>query len=255
MPAASFLTPERHSQEELLDLGAGTQRDVEASLRDLWRINRYLGGIPPLTRHLYPRLRVHTGVVTVADIGAGSGEIAALIARWAARNGVALRLLALDVSMRHLDVARHHTRQTPAVSLVQADVMQLPLGVGQADYIVSSLFLHHFAPEQVIAILRDTFARARCGIIMSDTQRGQLPLIAFRLLQPVFARSYITRFDGAASVRRAYTPAEFRALALEAGLENVRVFRHFPFRMTLTADKTAVNVDSAVVAADKDGRR
>lgn len=242
MPVTSLLIPERRNQEELLDLGAGTQHDVEESLRDLWHINRYLGGIPPLTRHLFPRLRAHHGLVTVVDIGAGSGEIAALITRWAARHKIALRLIAFDLSMRHLDIARTVAAsalaaEMPALRLVQADVGHLPLGAGTADYLISSLFLHHFSPEQVVAILRDTFAHARCGIIMSDTQRGWLPLIAFKLLQPIFARSYITRFDGAASVRRAYTPAEFRALALEAGLTNVRVTRHFPFRMTLTADK------------------
>lgn len=237
MRVASFLIPKRHNQDELLDLGVGTQRDVETSLRDLWHINRYLGGIPPLTRHLYPRLRTHIGMVNVVDIGAGSGEIAVVIARWAARHKISLRMIALDLSMRHLQIAQGVTVKSPDIHLIQADIAYLPIGTGETDYIISSLFLHHFTPEQVIAILRDTFARARCGIIMSDTQRGRLPLVAFKLLQPVFARSYITRFDGAASVRRAYTPSEFRAMALEAGLENVRVYRHFPFRMTLTADK------------------
>ena len=65
---------------------------------------------------------------------------------------------------------------------------------------------------------------------------GWLPLAGFKLIRPAF-RSYITHYDGEASVRRAYTPREFRALARAAGLPTARVVEHVPFRMTLVADK------------------
>jgi hypothetical protein len=99
------------------------------------------------------------------------------------------------------------------------------------------VFLHHFTPEQVIDLLRQAFAVTRRGIVMSDGVRGWLPLIAFKIGQPIFARSYITRFDGAASIRRAYTPFEMRQFAAEAGLTSARVYRHPLWRMTLVADR------------------
>lgn len=234
---AGWLVPARVDQPELLDLGVGSPDDVRQSLADLWRINRYLGGIRALTAHLYPRLLAAEGHVSCVDIGAGAGQISAVIGAWARRNQRDVQVIALDLAARNLEVARAFTAQTPNVALLQADAMQLPFAASSADYMVSSLFLHHFTPDQIIALLRAAYASARRGIIMSDLVRGWLPLASFRLITPVFARSYITRYDGAVSVRRAYTPAEFRDLARAAGLTTARVHSHMPWRMTLVADK------------------
>lgn len=237
MQVSALLVPPRYDQPELLDMGAGEPADVKASLSDLWRINRYLGGIPALTRHLFPRLQAQTGVVTLADIGTGSAEIPALISRWASRHRVSVRIVPIDLASRNLAIARGFVQSLPNVHLVQADARNLPFPREGVDYIMSSVFLHHFSPEQMIDLLRQAFAIARRGIVMSDGVRGWLPLIAFKIGQPIFARSYITRFDGAASIRRAYTPSELRQFAAEAGLTNARVYRHPLWRMTLVADK------------------
>lgn len=51
---------------------------------------------------------------------------------------------------------------------------------------------------------------------------------------PVLSRSPVVHFDGPASVRAAYTPAELRALADQAGLAGATVRPVFPCRMLLT---------------------
>jgi hypothetical protein len=59
-------------------------------------------------------------------------------------------------------------------------------------------------------------------------------------VQPVFARHELTRRDGITSIRRAYTPDELLQIARDAGLHHARVYRHFPWRMTLVAEKRDV---------------
>jgi hypothetical protein len=49
----------------------------------------------------------------------------------------------------------------------------------------------------------------------------------------------MTRHDGAASVRRAYSLAEARALATAAGLHTIQARVRFPYRLALTADGVA----------------
>lgn len=223
----------RLDQPELLDLGAGTLAEAHASLRDLERINRYLGGVSALTAHLYPRLRRLQSTqapIRLVDLGTGSAALPRLIC---ARGGC--ECYAVDFSTRNLDFAR----QQPAdgVYLLQADALHLPFAPGHVDYFLSSLFLHHFSPEQVITLLRDCYARARHGLIMTDLVRGVLPLVGFKLVQPIFARSAITRYDADVSVHRGYTPAELRDLARQAGLPHARVHLHPLFRMTLVVDK------------------
>jgi hypothetical protein len=221
---------------EWLDQGRGSPADVAANLAEMARTNRWLGGLRALTRYLYPRLQAAPGPVTVLDLGTGSADVPLAIARWARRHGCDVRLLALDWSGRNLAVARAHTAREPAVRLLRADAARLPLAPHSVDYVVSTLFLHHLQPEELIRLLRAASACARRGILMSDLTRGWLPLAAFRLVQPLFARHRFTRHDGALSIQRAYTRAELQALAAAAGLSTVRVHAAWPWRLTLVAD-------------------
>jgi methyltransferase family protein len=233
----SLLVPPRMDSQELLDLGAGSIQDVKANFADLWRINRYLGGLRAVTQHLYPRLQRSKERQLVVDIGTGSADIPAAIGRWASNRQIDLRLWGLDLSARHLALAqREYSPEQPA-GFIQADALHIPFKAASVDYFISCLFLHHLTPEQVITFLARTFSLARRGIIVSDIVRGRLPLIAFKLGQPVFARSFLTRHDGVVSIRRAYTPAELQQLAQMAGLPNARVYHHLPWRMTLVVDK------------------
>ena len=225
--------PPRVDTPELLDLGGEAPAEVQRSLRDLERINRWLGGNAAITAHLYPRLRTAGGSVTVADVATGSAHLPHAISAWARQHGRDVRLFALDFSARHLEYAA----AAPTTQLVQADALSLPFAPLGVDYYVSSLFLHHLPPDSVIAFLGDTYARARRGIIMSDLIRGWLPLIGFKLIQPAFACSYITRYEAIASIKRGYLPAELRAMARQAGIPQPRIYGHPLFRMTLVADK------------------
>jgi SAM-dependent methyltransferase len=222
---------------ELLDAGAGNQEDVAMNLAEMSRINRYLGGVQALTRHLHPLLASVNHPVTILDLGTGSGDLLALISRWARRNELSVRMVGLDWAERNLAVARKHGDARQNIFLLRADARCLPLVDEGVDFILSSLFLHHFNPAEAVGLLRLAYAKAHEGIVMSDLVRGWLPYLAFRLIQPVFARHPITRYDGALSIRRGYTPHELAALARAAGIPNFRVYSHWPWRMTLVAPK------------------
>lgn len=231
----SFAT--RIDQPELLDLGHGSASDVADNLSEMWRINRMLGGMRALTQHLYPRLAMIDNSIMLADLGAGAADVAASIGAWAHKHDVPLRIVCVDCSERSLAVARTKLNHRVQIELLRADAQRLPFPPDSVDIVISTLFLHHFAPEQATQILCDAFASARRAIIISDLVRGWLPYLAFKLVQPVFARNYLTRIDGALSIRRAYTPVELREMAAAAGLPNARVYTHWPWRMTLVADK------------------
>lgn len=229
--------PERSDEDELLDRGCGTIEDVAASLVEMDRLNLLTGGVRALTRHLYPRLAGAGRRVTVVDLGAGSGTIPARIAGWAGKQGVSLQVIAVDWSARNLEIAQPLVGSLREVALVSADARRLPLQAGTADYAISSLFLHHFPPDELICLLRRTWQVVRCGLVMTDMVRSRLLHAGFQVVQPLLARNFLTAHDGDVSIRSAYTPAELRRLVEAAGLPRARIYTHWLWRMTLVVDK------------------
>lgn len=235
----SFST--RIDQPELLDQGHGTTEDVAANLAEMWKINRVLGGLRALTKHLYPRLAYMQELVTIIDLGTGSADIPTAIVAWMRARHKPASIIPIDWSARNLAIARLRVNGIGSINLLQGDAMRLPFAQESVDFVIATLMLHHFNSQQAIQLLRGAYAVAQRAIIISDLVRGWLPYIAFKLAQPIFARNYLTRCDGALSIRRAYTPHELRALAEAAGLPHARVYTHSPWRMTLVADKTTAS--------------
>lgn len=232
--------PSRSDETELLDTGAGSLADVRTNLDEMWRLNTLFGGLRALTCHLHPPPSSTFQPLHIVDVGTGSGRLPLHLVGWARKHQLQLQVYPLDISGRNLAVARANIGSHPAIHPVQADGLALPFAPQQIDYFMSSLVLHHFPPEALVSLLRETFRLARRGIIMSDIVRGYLPLAAFRLIQPIFARHYLTRRDGITSIKRAYTAHELTELAREAGLSHARVVAHFPWRMTLVVAKPDV---------------
>jgi ubiquinone/menaquinone biosynthesis C-methylase UbiE len=159
------------------------------------------------------------------------------MARWARKHQRKVRFIGIDISSRNLKVAQSSVAAFPEITLVQSDANSLPYPSCSVDFIISSLFLHHFSPEQMTELLTSAYRYARRAVIMTDLVRSWPHLLGFRLVQPVFARNYLTRQDGALSIRRAYTPAELLNLSQAAGIPGTRVHVHWPWRMTLVAEK------------------
>lgn len=237
LPGKSAQTFQRVEQEELLDVGDGTLQEVAENLDEMQRINDVFGGARALTTHLFPRLFRHSGPTTLLDLGTGGGGIPLAIARWARQRQIPLQILAVDWAARNLAIARQSALRNDPIHLIQGDALSLPFLPGRVDYVISSLFLHHLHPDQVIALLRSAYALANRAVIMTDLVRGRAPALAFGLIAPWFARNRLTRHDGALSIRRSYTPVELSSLAERAGLPHARVVAHFPWRMTLVVDK------------------
>jgi len=151
----------------------------------------------------------------------------------AKQRGIVLDVIALDCSARHLQVAREWVGSEMQISLVQGDAFRLPLRDSGVDIVLASLFLHHFRPAQMVEILR---AWERVSWVANDLVRHPLPMAFFRMTGPLFARSYLTRLDGAASIRRAYTVPEMRAI-VQPEFPQAQVRSHFPYRLSVMRNK------------------
>ena len=227
-----MFAPPQLDRPELLDEGAGSLAEVRRSLRDIERINTWLGGAKPVCDATWRLLRQHEiQTATILDVGTGSADILRRLAQAAPRAGLDLNLIGLDLSQRHLHVARETIGGAENIALVGGDAFRLPLADASVDLVLASLFLHHFRPAQIEALLAEFSRVASVGWIINDLVRAYIPLWFFRLTRPVFARSYLTRHDGEASIRRGYTPTEMARIV--KGIEGAHVQSHFPYRMSV----------------------
>ena len=117
---------------------------------------------------------------------------------------------------------------------VAADAFHLPFDAGAFDFAVSTLFFHHFSPEENQGVLREMSRVARHGLALLDLSRHRLPALFVSLAGRLFFQSQVSVADGVASVRQAYTLEEALRIA-DAVARPVRARRIFPFRWLLTS--------------------
>lgn len=211
---------------ELLD-GPLDDRDALAgNLRDLARINRLTGGTELSVR----ALAALGGATTILDVGTGGADIPMTLLARARAAGRPLRVTATDSRLEVLAAAR---RARPSIvraaglELAIADGRGLPYPDRSFDVAHASLVLHHLAPDEAVAFLRELRRVSDRGIVVNDLVRGRLAWVGGWLLVHAIATSRYTRHDGPLSIRRAYSRTELIALLAVAGLAPVRVIGGF----------------------------
>jgi SAM-dependent methyltransferase len=222
----------RSYAKEMMDLPGQPRELLEDDLRNLRIINRLLGNYRNVVRglnRLVDAQEIHR--FSLLDVGTGSGDIPTVIARWAGRNGVAVRISALEPEPVTVALATSQTRNFPEISVVRGDGMAPPFHPASFDFVLASQLLHHFSEEQIVRLLRIWSPLARRAIIVSDLMRHPLAYYGIRLLTKCFTRNAMTRTDAPLSVARAFTLAEWRALLREADVGPFQILSVFPFRV------------------------
>lgn len=219
MAAAAF--SQRVIVPEMLD---HAPPDVtRASLRDLARVNRYLGGYYVLGRLMASVARPADGF-SVLDVGAASGDM-----------GAAIRRRYPHARVTSLDYKADHLVQAADPRLV-ADAFRLPFRPASFDFVFSSLFLHHFTDDEVVELFRSFRLVARRAVLAIDLERGALAYHFLPRSRWLFGWHDITINDGQISVAAAMKKHELRALAVRAGMNGAQVRVHRPWaRLSLVA--------------------
>jgi SAM-dependent methyltransferase len=195
------------------------------NLEDLVRINRNFGGHSVL-KQMVNRVLEKDERFSLLDIGAASGDTARVLQ--AAYPGATIT--SFDYNVVNLQAA-------PRPKLL-GDAFALPFRPASFDYVICSLFLHHFADEEIVGLLRNFYAVARRGLFISDLQRSIFPYYFLPITRLIYKWDWITVHDGMISVRAAFRKGELLRLAREAGIPHPDVRVHRPaFRIELVAKK------------------
>jgi ubiquinone/menaquinone biosynthesis C-methylase UbiE len=229
---------QRSLELEHLDKGDYTAEEYEGCLVELRRVNKYLGDSRALRRSLLREIeRERLKSFSVLDVGAGSGELLRVVAKWARETGRRARLVGVELNARSASAMLEESRAFDSISAVRGDALRLAFADDEFDYAMCSLFTHHFKDDQVVTILRELSRVARRGIFVIDLHRHPLAYLLYNTAGHLMLHNRLIREDGALSILRGFDPDELRGLAERAELKQIKVERRFPFRLALSGSK------------------
>ena len=226
---------QRRLQPEVMD-----QPDLDAAehcraLHGLGRINNlsrsagiFWGPLRQLAQQRAPR------PLRILDLASGGGDVAVSLWRKARRAGFDWKIEGWDVSPVAVDYARalaeHRGAEVP-FHLRDALVDPIP---PDYDAMIASLFLHHLDAATATRLLHKMGQATRHLVLINDLRRCAVGLLAARLVTRLLTSSPVVHVDGPRSVEAAFTVAEARQLAEDAGLTGATITRHWPFRYLLS---------------------
>ena len=229
----------RSTAPEKMDAPGLPEGELRRALREIDRINRWLGGYKLVFDALksVPAVR-EKRPVTLMDLGCGNGEILRAVARWAQRSSLDMRLIGVDMNPTMTRLAGNTCVLHSNISFRTADVFDDVLMADKPDIVMSTLFVHHFDRDTLIRLLQRMQALAGTAVIINDPDRNAVAYYGIKLLTRWFSGSYLVRFDAPLSVARSLTRKEWEEVLQAAGITNYRIRWRWAWRWEIIITKS-----------------
>lgn len=228
----------RHRQAEIMDDPALDPGAHALALRALARINYLSNGAAALWKPIDAVARRLARPLRVLDVACGGGDVLLDLARRARKANRPLELSGCDISPVAMGMAKQaaHSSETQ-IQFFQWNAINDPLPQAY-DVVTTTLFLHHLPHAEAVLLLRRLAALSAHLLLVNDLERSMLGWWAAWIGCRLLSRSPVVHFDGPVSVEGAFTCAEARQLAQQAGLTGAKVHRCWPCRYLLQWRRT-----------------
>src|SRR3977135_1155982 len=131
---------QRSYELENIDKGTYTPEEYEGCIVELQRVNEWLGDSKALRGSLLKEIeRQGLRSFSVLDVGAGSGELLRVTAKWAREKNRAASLVGVELNERSARAILEESRDFPEIAAVQGDGLALPFPDRCFDYVIQSL--------------------------------------------------------------------------------------------------------------------
>jgi 2-polyprenyl-3-methyl-5-hydroxy-6-metoxy-1,4-benzoquinol methylase len=225
----------RSTAEEIMDDFTLPEKELFPVLEGLERINFLLGGYQ-VFYDAFKQLNIKSGE-TISDWGCGGGDGLRKLAQWAQRRQLKLKFTGLDATPAAIQFAKIQAAAFSQIKFIQADVLK-DVQQEKYDYVISSLFTHHFDDEKWIILIQKMLASCKKAVIVNDLHRHPLAYYSFIATARLFSRTAMIRQDGALSVLRSFTRPELVKLLQRAGIKNYKIKWMWAFRWQIIIYKT-----------------
>ncbi|WP_299291343.1 methyltransferase domain-containing protein [uncultured Mucilaginibacter sp.] len=225
----------RSTAEEIMDDFTLPETEIFPVLEGLERINSLLGGYQ-VFYDAFKQLNLKSGE-TVSDWGCGGGDGLRKLALWANRRHLSIKFTGLDATPAAIQFANIRAASFTNLNFIQADVLK-DVQEEKYDYVISSLFTHHFDDEKWVILIQKMLASCKKVVIINDLHRHPLAYYSFIATARLFSRANTIRKDGALSVLRSFTRSDLVNLLYRAGIKNYKIKWMWAFRWQIILYKS-----------------
>ncbi len=225
-------------QPELMDRPQPVTPELEADLRSLASINRWFGS----HRLVRKFLRAWCGEkrsYRVLDLATASGDLPRVMVQWARARGLDLQIDAVDANASTLKIARGLSTGFPEIQFLRGNILTFE-SPHTYDFVCCSLALHHFSEADAVLLLRRCRELSHRFVLVADLERRLSTFLGVQAITTFLYRAPMTRADAIASVHRAFSFREMRALAEAAGWTDFGHGRFLFCRQALWLDSQTV---------------
>jgi SAM-dependent methyltransferase len=225
---------------ELMD-GPCSREELRACLYDLAWTNSVTLAYRPLLHWLraqMPALSKPNEPLRILDVGCGYGDSLRRIERWAAYNRLEVKLTGVDLNPDTIAIAVEASPASSRIQWVCADIFSFAPHM-PFHLIVSSLFTHHLAEEDIIRFLKWMENQAKLAWFINDLSRAPIPFHLFRIFSKLARLHRFVQHDGPVSIARAFQPQDWQRICTAAGLDgrDVVIQSFTPARLCVARQK------------------
>lgn len=208
---------------------------VDQTLRELDFINQWLGGNTVTinaVKSIWKSIPKDQ-IISIADLGCGSGEMLRILARLAKKESRNVSLHGFDANSNITNFAADHSKDFN-ISYHAVNVFSPEFQQQKFDIILATLFMHHFNEDELVSLFSMLKSQTSKAIIINDIHRHPLAYHSIKLLTKLFSQSAMVKFDAPLSVLRAFTKTELKYILHRAEINNYALDWKWAFRWQLT---------------------
>lgn len=222
----------RTTDEEIMDDFQLKGKELEKTLRDLEKINKWLGG-NEITINGIRKILSETSFsekIKIVDIGCGNGSMLREISDYGRKNNLDLELKGIDANPHAIEIAKDLSKNYSETSFQTLNIFSEAFLEIKADIILCTLTLHHFKEDQISQLLNIFVKNSRLGIVVNDLQRSKFAYYLFQAFCAVFIDNEIARKDGLTSIRRAFKKEDLENLGKNLEVKSQEISWKWAFR-------------------------
>jgi len=238
MPSDTLDFAHRAQLTELID-GPCPRDELRPCLRDVARLNRWFLGYRPTLEWLASFAPLASArPVRIVDVGCGYGDGLRRIEHWTHARGINAELTGIDINPDTIAIATEATPPMSRIRWIATDVFAYQ-PAEPVDFVVSALFTHHLAEDNLIRFLQWMEGLAAHGWFINDLARAAASYHLLSIFSKVARLHPFVQHDGPVSFARAFVPTDWRRMCTAAGFDDrtVTIEGYWPARLCVARNK------------------